>query len=45
LDEPPIDPALATIIVRWPTLPDDVRRAIVAMVETATPYDNGPKLQ
>jgi hypothetical protein len=33
LDEPPIDPALATIIVRWPTLPDNVKAAVVALIE------------
>jgi hypothetical protein len=34
-----IDPALATINERWPTLPVDVRRAIAAMVEAATSSD------
>jgi hypothetical protein len=31
----PLDPALATIIARWPTLPDDVRQAVLVAVETA----------
>jgi hypothetical protein len=31
----PLDASLATIIERWPTLPDDVRQAIVAMVKAA----------
>jgi hypothetical protein len=34
-----MDPGLATIIERWPTLPDQVRQAIVAMVEVSGSRD------
>jgi hypothetical protein len=31
----PLDADLAMIVERWAMLPDDVRRAVVAMVEAA----------
>jgi hypothetical protein len=35
LDRARLDSDLALIVERWPTLPDDVRRAVVALVEAA----------
>jgi hypothetical protein len=32
----PLDPDLARILDAWPGLPDPIRRAIVALVESAT---------
>ena len=34
--EAPADPELAAVIEVWPTLPDAIRRAVLAIVESAT---------
>jgi hypothetical protein len=31
---PPIDPDLAKVVQAWPTLPELVRRAVLALIET-----------
>jgi hypothetical protein len=36
-DFSPIDPDLARIVATWPTLPESIRRAMLALVETAVP--------
>ena len=32
---PPLAPELAAILAAWPTLPEAIRRAIVAMIEAS----------
>ena len=32
---PPLDPELAALVVAWPTLPDPIRRAVLALVGVA----------
>jgi hypothetical protein len=32
----PLDPGLATVIDRWPTLPDAVRASILEIIEAAS---------
>src|SRR5262245_25833574 len=33
----PVDPDLARLVVAWPTLPEAIRRGILAIVESAVP--------
>jgi hypothetical protein len=37
--KPDIDPALASLIVAWPSLPEAIRAGVVAMVKAALPNE------
>jgi hypothetical protein len=36
-DTASLDPDLTRILDAWPTLPDPIRRAVMALVETSSP--------
>jgi hypothetical protein len=36
------DPGLARIIATWPSLPETIRRAVLALVESASPFRQTP---
>jgi hypothetical protein len=38
---PEADPDLARIVATWPMLPEPIRRAVLALIETALPGEVG----
>jgi hypothetical protein len=38
----PVDPDLARVLNAWPDLPEPIRRAVLALVETAVPTHKTP---
>ncbi|MFO0800072.1 MAG: hypothetical protein U0804_21605 [Gemmataceae bacterium] len=38
---PPADPVLAAVVAAWPTLPDPLRRAVLALIGAAGPAAGG----